>query len=149
MDELRHGMVRLLGVVTAVLLVGCLGVGWWRAQADRVQSLHAARRLPVEDGRVVFEVPAVPNTFLRYAAARIPPGDPVEYIPAELPMCGPGPRQRTWWPRLLWAQYRLAPRPMACGAAARWRVYLGYVPPDVPAADRWSATFAVVRVGSA
>jgi len=145
--SIRHALTRLFAGLTAALVAGCLLIGSWHANSDRSATLRGATaKLPVRDGRLTFVPPRLPEQFLLYVADRVPAGDPVEYVPADLALCGPGVRKNTWWGRLLWAQYRLAPRRMACGAAARWRVYLGAVPPGVPATDRWSDSFALVQV---
>lgn len=143
----RSWVVRLLAVATAVFVAAAMVIGWHDTDADRAKTLHGARaRLAVDDGRMKFAVAAVPEGFLQYAADRIPPEDPVEYAPADLALCGSRPQRSYWWGRFLWTQYRLAPRVMVCGEDAKWRIYLGAVPADVPAADRWSDSFAVVAL---
>ncbi len=144
----RELAARLLASVALMLVAGCVGAGWWHADRDRAGVMAAAARLPTSDGRVVFVVPRVPEGFIRYVSARVPAGDPVQYVAPGLALCGTArPRYaawRAWMGQVFWLQYRLAPRPSACGAAVRWRIYLGQVPPGVSAADRWSPTLAVV-----
>jgi hypothetical protein len=132
-----------------MLVTICLVSGWWQADRDRAAALSTATAaFPARDGHLRYSVPQLPEAFIEYVAARVPAHDPVEYVPKDLALCRRGVQRRTWWPRLLWIQYKLAPRRMACGDAARWRVYLGDVPAGVPAADRWSDDFAVVPVRS-
>ena len=149
MGSIRYALARILAITTVLLVTSCLVTGWWQADHDRAGTLrNATKKLPVHEGRLTFTLPNLPDDFIAYVAARVPASDPVEYVPADLALCGRGIRRSTWWGRLLWIQYRLAPRRMACGDSARWRIYLGAVPPDVPAAERWSDTFAVVPVRS-
>jgi len=144
----REVAARVLAAVTLVVVAGCIGTGWWRTEQDRARTTAARASAPARNGHLVFVVPRVPEGFVRYVSARVPADDPVEYVVPGLPLCG-GARygRASWQGYVFWIQYRLAPRPSACGAAARWRIYLGLVPPEVPAADRWSPTLALVPAG--
>jgi len=147
----REVAARVLAAVTLVVVAGCIGTGWWRSEQDRARTtatIAARASAPAHNGHLVFVVPRVPEEFVRFVSARVPAGDPVEYVVPGLPLCqGPQYGRAPWQGYVFWIQYRLAPRPTACGAAVRWRIYLGLVPSDVPAADRWSPTLALVPAG--
>jgi hypothetical protein len=143
----RLRAARMVAVLVVVLVACCQFVGVRAAARDRAAVDRGVAAMPRGPyGMPVFEVRTVPEAFLRYAANRIPPHDPIEYVRPGADLCGRGGTPTRVWGVIYWVQYRLAPRPTVC-RGARWQVYLGAaLPARVSPADRWSATLAVVPV---
>jgi hypothetical protein len=110
---------------------------------ERARTAAGSAALPRDqDGYPIFTVSGIPDPFIQFVLRRVPPIDPVEYVVAGVSSCEPTGQVVG---RMLWMQFRVAPRPTVCGA--KWRIYVGtVVPTDLPPEDRYSATLAVVQL---
>jgi hypothetical protein len=126
-------------VVVAISLLDGLGA----AERERQHAAAGAAAMPRDQaGYHVFQAPGVPEQFVAFLLDRVGPTDTVEYVVAGVNSCQPTGRV---FGRMLWLQFRLAPRPTVC--EAQWRIYVATEPPlGVAASDKFSSTMAAVRL---
>lgn len=142
-----HGIRRRAALVVAigtiVFVAFSVLAGLYAAERERRGAAAGVAELPRDqDGYPVFTAPGVPEQFVEFVLDRVPPTDTVEYVVAGVSSCRPVGRV---FGRMLWLQFRIAPRPTVCGAS--WRIYVNTdLPAGVPAKDQYSPTMAAVRL---
>jgi hypothetical protein len=131
-----------LAALTLALVALQVLAGAHTAEKERASVARAVAAMPRDrTGHTYFVVRGVPEPFIQFVARRVPAGDTVEYVVDGISSCKPVGRV---FGRMLWLQFREAPRPTVCGA--RYRVYVNSpVPEAVPAQDRFGARYAVTR----
>jgi hypothetical protein len=138
----RRPAATALAALTLALVATQVLAGLHTAEKERANLARAVTAMPRDQaGHTVFVVPGVPEPFVRYVAQRVPPGDTVEYVVDGVSSCKPVGRV---FGRMLWLQFREAPRPTVCGAD--YRVYVNTpIPAAVPTEDRFAPMYAVTR----